>query len=179
MASINIEVKEAALNSLVLGSCGGVQNLVESLKDKLHSLESLTIDYCEKLGKKLIEELCQTTCVQFLEYRDFSAACMPRSFPQSLRELELFTHDWPLNLPERLRELRNLKDFHCDIECVSWEITRPLDELLPIDSLENLRLGCHILDCTGAKAWRSDKLPRDVLKCADRQSTYTLSCQHT
>ena len=176
MASMRIEVKEAAMNRLVLHGCGGVQNLVESLKDKLQSLESLSIDYCADVGRQIIEDLCQMTSVQTLEFRNFTAACLPRSFPQSLLKLKMFTfYKWHVSLPEGLKELHRLKSFQCDVER-AWEITRPLEELLPVDNLEEIQLGCHTLDCTGAKAWRSEGLPKDVLKCADRRSEYR--CQH-
>ena len=179
MASMRMAVKEAALTNLVLGGCEGVQDLVESLKDKLQSLQSLTIWYCHDVGWQVTEAMCKMPYLQTLEYGELPAGCMPSSFPPSLRELELCPDDWCLDLPGGLKKLHKLRKFKFDTECESWEITRPLDELLPVDSLEGLRLGCYILDCTGAKAWRSEKVPRDVLKCADMRSKYSCICQHT
>ena len=175
IASISIEVAEAALKCLVLIGHRRAQNQIECHKDKLKSLVSLTVS--GGMGKQLIDDLCKMTCLQTLKYVEGSAVCLPSSFPPSLRELELCPDDWFFDLPGNLKELHELRMFKFDTKCVSWEITRPLDELLPVDNIEGLQLGCHTLDCTGAKAWRSETLLKHVLKCADRQSKHR--CQHT
>ncbi len=90
MASMHIEIKEAALNRLVLRRCEGVNFLVN---DKLQSLQSLIVWYCGDVGKRLTRAICQMTCLETLEYRGFLAARMPRSFPASLRDLWLHPKD--------------------------------------------------------------------------------------
>ncbi len=183
MASMRIEVEEAALSCLSLAGCDRVKGLVESLKDKLQRLETLIFRHCGDVGVHLTNDICKMTCLQTLKYTGFLAACVSSSFLQSLHEMQglhelnLCPNDWPLDLPEGLKGLHQLKMFRFDSNCVAWEIRRPLNELLPVDNLEELQLGCHTLDCTGGKAWRSKRLPRFVLKCAKRHSKH--GCQHT
>ena len=154
MASMSIDVEAAALDRLVLRRCEGVQYIV---KDKLQSLQLLTVWKCGDVGGQLTEAVCHMTCLQTLEFRGFPAACMPRSFPASLRELWLHPEDWRLDLPGGLEELHELKSFRFDTGCPSLQLTKPLAELLPVDNLEHLRLGRTFFDCTacgiGSKAW--------------------------
>ena len=128
--------------------------LLESLEDKLQSLKSLSVRKCGFGGRHLIDNVGKMQCLQTLVYEGFPAAQMPRSFPQSLWKLELYPHDWPLDLPEGLKELYYLKSFEFDTAYVSWEIKRTLAELLPVDSLEELQLGSQKYDCKGAKMWQ-------------------------
>ena len=76
--------------------------------------------------RHLTEDLGEMNCLQKLEYADFPQACMPRSFPQSLQEIELRPCDWFLDLPRGLKELHQLHSLQFDSDCESWEIRRPL-----------------------------------------------------
>ena len=77
---------------------------------------------------------------------------MPHSFPKSLLRLKLTSSNWCLNLPEGLQELHGLEDLTFRMaDCDTWDITRPLAELLPMNSLRNLTLGYRIYIDEGQK----------------------------
>lgn len=52
-----------------------------------------------------------------------------------------------MDLPGGLKELHELKHFRFDTGSPSLQLTKPLAELLPVDNLEQLRLGRTTFDC--------------------------------
>ena len=151
---LRIEVEDAALECLVINDNGNF--CFEGPGRHLDKLKSLSVKDCGNMVRHLTEDLGEMNCLQKLEYADFPQACMPRSFPQSLQEIELRPCDWFLDLPRGLKELHQLHSLQFDSDCESWEIRRPLAELLPVDKLWKLHLGCRAYDCTNPKAWQSE-----------------------
>lgn len=156
-----IMVEDAALEDLVLKDCNNVH--VALAQDQLLKLKVLIVQECSEVGRHLIEEVSEMRNLRTLAYEPFPTACMPTSFPLSLREVFLFPCGWCRNLPEGLKGLQELRVFRFDTDtrfrCQSqWNITGSLSELLPLDSLDYLQVGykVHILTCRGAyleNAW--------------------------
>ena len=82
--SVHVKLEDAVLGDLVLKSCTGFQLAVSSPKDQFRRLTGLTVSGCSELGRHIIEDVGQMGCLESLIYRNFPAARMPRSFPQSL-----------------------------------------------------------------------------------------------
>ncbi len=74
--------------------------------------------------------------LQTLKYSGFPAALMPRAFPRSLRSIQLYPDDWACDLAPGLRELPELEYLEFFSDCKSWAVNRPLNELLPMDSIK-------------------------------------------
>ncbi len=89
--------------------------------------------------------------LQVLGYHDFPSTCMPVAFPQSLRNIELTPTDWSRDLPGGLKELHELTKLYFNSKCKSWDITRPVAELLPLDGLRLLTLGHEL--CMDKGEW--------------------------
>lgn len=140
-----IWVENEDLTSLHLSDCRGVQIAMASPKDRFRNLRKLEVWYCSEVDRHLIEYADQMKRLEVLKYRPFPAACMPTSFPQSLRTVDLYALDWSRNLPAGLEQLYELEDLWFSTDCRHWDIESPLPELLPIDSLKlvSLSLGCH------------------------------------
>ena len=134
--SFCIEVDDAALGKLVLTSCEGTRLVLHSPEDQLKTLEYLSVSGCSEVGHHLIEGVAHMRQLQMLGYHDFPSECMPVKFPQSLRDVRLTPTDWSRDLPEGLKALHELTSLFFDSECNSWDITRPLAELLPLDGLK-------------------------------------------
>ena len=138
--SLHIILEDAAPTYLTLCGCETTQVAVQSAADQFRNLESLILMKCSEAGTCLIEYLGHMRRLDVLDYGDFPAACMPSSFPQSLRQIVLCPVGWCHDLPGGLKELHKLTDFCLKTKCKSWSITRPLHELLPMDNLEFLKL---------------------------------------
>ena len=87
------------------------------------------------MGRRLIEDIYRMKHLHKLEYEDFPSGCMPKLFPRSLCHIALCPLGWSQNLPEGLRELRQLRVFNFRGPAQSWKLTRPIAELLPMDEL--------------------------------------------
>ena len=154
---LHIMVEDAALDDLVFTHCNKLH--VAMARDPLYNLKLLIVQKCSEVGGRLIEEVSQMMCLQTLVYDNFPEACMPTSFPISLQEVFLNPLSWSSNLPKGLKGIQELRvfsfgiqsEFSCDQ--VQWDITVPLAELLPLGSLEYLKLGSevHIRTCRGAR----------------------------
>ncbi len=159
-------VEDAALEDLVLYNCKNVH--VAMAQDQLLSLKVLIVEQCYEVGRHLIEELSQMRSLRTLVYESFPAAYMPNNFPYSLREFLLFPLGWCLDLPKGLKDLRNLWVFCFSTKHEFFyntnqrDIPRPLIELLPLDSLDYLRIGAevHIRTCRGARLENKWKVSR-------------------
>ena len=82
--------------------------------------------------------------LQSLRYAGFPAACMPSVFPQSLQEVALYPLDWRHDLPLGLKDLQELESFSFNTRCKTWDIVKPLAELLPVDGLRYLALASRM-----------------------------------
>ena len=142
--ALHIHVEDAALTSLVLLDCKGLQCSVRSPEDQLLSLVELCVCGCDEVGRHLIQDVGLMRQLQRLDYQSFPAACMPQSFPDTLRAIRLFPHDWEFDLPSGLKHLDELEFFQCDSICDDWEIETSLEELLPLESLQHLEVGAHL-----------------------------------
>ena len=154
-SSFGIDVVDAFLTSLELDSCREVQVAMNSVEEQLQNLECLAVKSCSVVGGQLIGHVGHLQQLQTLEYTPyppFPAAYMPESFPQSLVHLNVQSIDWERDLPQGLQEIHGLKDFTFRSDCDTWDITRPLAELLPMKSLQNLILGFCTYIREGVKA---------------------------
>ena len=137
---LHIMVRDAALEKLTLVECKYLKLTLSPLEVRLRSLKYLHVSECDEEGRPLIEDVAHMRQLQRLEYENFPATSMPTSFPQNLRDVELLPLTWVCDLPRGIRELHNLRYLFFDAHYGSWEIVRPLCELLPIDCLEKLQL---------------------------------------
>ena len=91
--SLQIEIKDAALESLVLLECASIQFAWESPHTQLQSMKSLSVEDCIEKGRHLLQDVGQMINLQTLTYLDLlvfsqdSTGCMPPIFPQSLQEI--------------------------------------------------------------------------------------------
>ena len=138
--SLHILMEDAALTDIMLYGCRETQVEAKSAEDHFPKLEYLTVVRCKEAGKHLIEYVGQMRRLKNLSYGYFPAACMPKSFPQSLEDITLCALDWRHDLPEGLTELPRLRSFYFTTSSKSWKIARPLAELLPLRGLDNLQL---------------------------------------
>ncbi len=138
--SFRIKVDDAALERLVLDSCGRVQCVLHSPEEQLQSLRTLLVSGCSEEGQHLIERLPQMRRLQKLKYLNFPAARMPTDFPQGLRKVRLCPIDCRHELPEGLKGLRKLTRISFNSDCRFWDITRPLAEFLPLSGLREVTL---------------------------------------
>ena len=149
---LRIVVEDAALVNLSLVNCVRVDLVNNTHEDHFPGIQSLVVTNSSEVGKLLIEGVGQMTHLQQLTYKYFPATCMPRSFPQGLRHLQLYPCGWTSSggsLPEGLEGFSQLKSFIFGTDCMYWWTTRTffqLKERLPINSLERLDLiATHIL----------------------------------
>ena len=157
---LNLNIGDAILASLKLKSCEGVQVIMDCVGKQLQNLECLVLSKCGKVGRELIGYVSKLKHLQELEYTAFPTACMPQRFPQSLVRLSLAPSDWRSNVPKGLKKLHRLKDLTFRSDFRTWAITRPLAELLPTKSLQNLTLESRKYICEGAKAeWVDTHMP--------------------
>ncbi len=147
--SLCIAVKDAALESLEFMQCERAQFAFELPGSQLQNLKDLTALGCSELHRHLIQDVSQMRSLQKLEYVNFPAACMPSSFPQSLREIDLYVQNWSLDLPKGLKDLHALRFFSFQSSCRPWRFTKPLAELLPMNSLETVQVGEKWFDLKG------------------------------
>ena len=141
--ALHIHVEDAALTSLVLLECKEVQCSVRSPEDQLLSLVELCVCGCDEVGRHLIQDVGLMRHLQRLDYQRFPAECMPQSFPDTLRAIQLFPHDWEFDLPSGLKHLHELEFFQFDTTCDDWEFETSLDVLLPLESIQHLEVGPH------------------------------------
>ncbi len=138
---MHVKLEDGALGGLVLNSCRGIQFAVSSSEDQFRRLIGLTVLKCIESGRHVIEDIGQMGCLECLIYRNFPAARMPSSFPRSLQKTDLYPLDWRCELPGGLKDLPKLEVFVFDTNCRSWDVKRPWEEILPIHSLQYVKLG--------------------------------------
>lgn len=132
--SSRIEVNDAALEDIRIDECNRVQL---AMKDQLQNLTDLDVFRSLEVDRLLIEDVGLMTRLRWLWYESFPAACMPSTFPESLQYIVLAPVNWCHNLPGGLKELHQLIPFTFLTPC---NMTRPLAEFLPMDTLEYLQL---------------------------------------
>ena len=138
--SLDITIESSALVWLSLTNSDDLS--FNAPADQLQELQDLSVRGCwEVWPNELLEDVCHMRSLQHLEYLDISTECIPSSFPQSLQTVAFRSYDWKQDLPTGLHDLPSLKTFRFDSECKTWEITRPLADLLPVLNLERLVLG--------------------------------------
>ncbi len=148
MESVRLEVKEAALDNLVIQRCHDVQVRCSSPEDQLQNLVSLHVSQSRETERPLIEDLSHMRRLQTLVYTAFPVESMPTSFPLGLESLSLCPNEWFGEIPEGVEKLHSLKFFHLNpimgyrFENYPYWNTPELElELLSLESLEELRLG--------------------------------------
>ena len=103
--SLQVEIKDAALESLMLLECASIQFAWESPQTQLQSVKSLSVEDCIEKGRHLLQDVGQMINLQTLTYLDLlvfsqdSTGCVPPIFPQSLQEITIHTYDWCCDLP--------------------------------------------------------------------------------
>ena len=152
--SLRVEIKDAALESLVLCECCHFQFALECPETQLHSLKRLKVADCIEEGRHVIQDVSLMTNLRKLFYCDFLAERMPLSFPQSLEEITLYSPNWSRDVPRGLKDLHELKSFGLDSSQRPWEFTVPLATLLPVDSLEIVSVGCESYHRRDKAKWR-------------------------
>ena len=133
---LHIKVETTALNVLKVRDNEDVH--IDLPPDQLQRLRSLHYGGPNMVDRHLIKDMRQMTTLQELEFEDCLAECFPSSYPQSLRKLSIQPWQWCKDLPRGLKELRNLEDFSFICTCKTWDITRPLEEFLPVHGLKSL-----------------------------------------
>ncbi len=139
--SLRVKVEQAALASLALSNCKMLQITLNAPEDQLCHLSVLNVSNCSEVDRHLIEDVGHMRHLHTLRYGNIPAACMPRNFPQSLHHISMASLDWCLDLPEGLQRLHELKTFSFTPKCESYDLTKPLDGLLPLEGLQDLTLG--------------------------------------
>ncbi len=159
--SLQVEIKDAALESLVLLKCSIIQFAWNSPQIQLQSIKTLFVTECFEEGRHLIQDVSQMIHLESLTYRDFlvyhfedPAGCMPPSFPQSLQKINIDAYDWCRDLPRGLKELHELRKFSFTSMCRPWHFTVPLARFLPVDSLETVIVGCEEYCRSDEAKWR-------------------------
>ena len=139
--SLHIKVEEVALERLDLVDCKSFQMEMQYPEPQLERLRNLHVADCSEVGRHLIEDVGLMRQLRRLYYGPLPAAYMPSSFPKSLKDLELIPVDWCCDIPGGLKELPKLTQFCFSTNlCKSWRTTRPLAELLPMDTLDSCKL---------------------------------------
>ena len=142
--SLHIVLEACALEDVTLMRCESIQLTRTSPQQQLQNMKCLLVtDSCE-VGRHLIEDISHMRDLQELYYFQVPAECMPGNFPERLRRVRLHTTDWCYGLPGGLKDLPVLEHFHFYSDDVSWRITQPLAELLPLDNLDSLSIGVGI-----------------------------------
>ena len=148
-----MKVQSSASGSLMLADCSALQVEVDPCEDQLQNLKKVYVTKCTEVGRHLLKDMHHMKHLEQLEFGDFPAACMPESFPQSLRELYLYPTDWQQVLPGGLKELFALEVFCFKPACMTWTITRPLAEFFPIKEYKYVALGSHVFSPEMIKHW--------------------------
>ena len=138
----------------MLKDCIQVQAIGSRPQIRFEKLTDLAVSGCIELGKPMIQDVGQMQHLERLLYTDFYTACLPTSFPQSLQSISLSPLDRHCDLPRGLKDLINLTELTFGSNSMSWDFTKPLAELLPMDSLERLTLGSYkyVRKDSGSKA---------------------------
>ena len=158
--SIQVKIKDAALESLVLSKCHSIHFAWESPHTQLRSVKKLSVKDCIEKGRHLMQDVGQMINLQKLTYLDFlvffqdSAGCMPPTFPQNLQEIDLHMYDWCCDLPKGLKGLHELRKFCFTSMCRPWTFTVPLAKFLPSDNLETVSVGCERYRRSDEEKWR-------------------------
>ena len=124
---LRIMFEDADLDDLVLTKCDDIH--VALAQDHLSKLKLLIVQKCSEVGRRLIEEVSQMRCLRTLAYDNFPEACMPTSFPDSLREVFLHPLSWSCNLPRGLKGIQELRIFSFSIK-PEFSMTDPSGTLL-------------------------------------------------
>ncbi len=136
---LHIKVEKAALDVLEVRELEDVR--IDLPVEQLQRLRSLYYGGPNMVDTHLIEDMRQMTALQELEFEDCLAEYFPSSYPQSLQKISIQPWQWCQDLPRGLKDLRNLEDFSFMCTCKTWDITKPLAELLPVHGLKCLQLG--------------------------------------
>ena len=136
MRSLRIEVKEAALDDVMLKRCNHFAMVFSSPKDQLQELLSLHVSQSSETGRPLIEDLSHMRRLRTLVYTAFPTECMPTSFPLGLESLTLCPLDWYGDIPEGVDKMGYVFEDYPE-----WYFTELKDELLSLESLKTLHLG--------------------------------------
>lgn len=134
-------VEDSGLKCLMLANCEEISFARDLRKSHFEKLNSLEVSGCTETGRHIIQDVSRMQNLEWLHYRDFPAACVPESFPQSLRSITLSPLEAHCELPEGLKELTNLTELRFGSYNMSWDFTKPLAELLPLDNLKSVSLG--------------------------------------
>ena len=134
-------VEESDMRALMLEDCKDIRFAGVLPESQLQKLESLTVTGCTDLGRHIIQNVSRMHNLKRLGCKNFPAACMPQSFPQSLQRMFLSLLETDCDLPKGLKELTNLTELWFGSSRMTWDFHVPLAELLPMDSLEALNLG--------------------------------------
>ena len=155
ISSLQVTMVEAnGLKYLMLGHCEEVSFAGGSRKNYFEKLNSLEVSGCAETGRHIIQDVRRMQDLKWLHYTGFPAACMPQSFPQSLRSLALFPLEADYDLPKGLKELTNLTELRFGSYCMPWDFTKPLAELLPLDSLKTVSLGSSTFLRKDSLSWQ-------------------------
>ena len=87
--SLRIVVEDASLAEVELYRCEMIHFAMHEPEEQLKTLRSLKVRECTEVDKHLIENVGKMTRLQVLDYRNFSASRMPKSFPQKLEQIYL------------------------------------------------------------------------------------------
>ena len=129
------------LDFLLLKDCKDIQVAGAALEEQLPKFRSLIVSGSSEVGRHLIEDLGKMQRLKILSYSGFPAACLPRSFPQSLEDINLSPSNWYRNLPKGLKQCTKLKRLDFCTNRASLYFTKPWTELVPTESLEEVTLG--------------------------------------
>ena len=136
---LRIKVEDADLRDLMLLHCDHLA--FRSPETQLQQLKALSAAQCSALDRHIIQDVGHMPRLQHLHCTPFPAACMPREFPNTLRNATLFPLDWCHDLPEGLKKLPELSHFCFETNNKSWNMMRPWTEFLPTGSLKVVTLG--------------------------------------
>ena len=139
--ALEIQVEDVVLELLELRECKEVCFALKAAERQLQALKTLTVFRCSKVGKQIIEDLENMRDLQTLVYDKFPATCMPRTFPQKLKKIDLQRVDWSCDLPSGLKDLRHLRELRFISDSKPWVFTQSWVELLPMHSLKDVTLG--------------------------------------
>ena len=92
LESVRIKVEHATLEYLTLAG-HNIMLVLECPEVQLKNLRSLNVDEGSETGQHLAQDLDQRTNLKYLRCVNFPAACMPRSFSESLQDIELHSLD--------------------------------------------------------------------------------------
>ena len=129
------------LDCLVMKECKEIQVAGDALEKQLQKFRSLIVSGSTEVGRLLIEDLGKMQRLKILSYSGFPAACLPRSFPQSLEDINLSPSNWYRDLPKGLKQCTKLKTLDFCTNRTSLYFTKPWTELVPTESLEEVTLG--------------------------------------